>query len=255
MTCSAPVASVAFGGVSSVTRRRAVGPSAVPTSKNVGLPCWLMVASVAHGVPRLVASSAVAGMTFPCAALNKGCPSGIVGLLRSESYNGQLQRQCLGYPQAASHEEPQQRAIGVWPQRTWRAECAGRLQEPADHIGREDVGASPLRGHPEHATWGDLVPAVFGGHVTREADQDPQAAVALGEGRRPRGLRGGGGAADVRVAAVGGEPREVAQQVVRIRSTKRVTDRAGMIRYVVSSGCTRSRASVAMRKGLAASRS
>src|SRR5262249_25336026 len=40
-----------------------------------------------------------------------------------------------------------------------------------------------------------------------------------------------------------------------IRSTKRVTDRAGMIRYVVSSGCTRSRASVAMRKGLAASRS
>ena len=130
---------------------------------------------------------------------------------------GELQRECLGDPQAASDEEPKQRAIGVRPQRAWRAERSGRLQEPADRIGREDVRPSPLRGHSEHATWGDLVPAVFGRHVTREADQDPKAAVALGQGRHPRGPRDGARAADVSFAAFGGEPREVAQQVLRHR--------------------------------------
>jgi hypothetical protein len=84
-TWSVPLASSAFGGVSSVTSRHAVAPSAVPTRRNAGGPCWLFVASVAQAVTSVAASRAAAGIMFLCTAENSGCPSAISGLAMKRS--------------------------------------------------------------------------------------------------------------------------------------------------------------------------
>lgn len=124
-----------------------------------------------------------------------------------------LARDLFGDPQPRRGDQPEERAVDLWPQRALRPELASCAYETFHMLRREDKWRPPLWRVPPAGVFGwHLMALVFRMQIASKQNDRPEANAVCERARAPDpDPREDGTRADVHIPLVGGERSVVAQ--------------------------------------------